>query len=341
MKPEQLSIALAGGIKNNFPMLIKGAPGIGKTKLVEAAAETAKADLIVMHPVVDDPVDYKGLPMGHKDDSGEFLADFFPIGALRQLVEAKKKTVCFLDDLGQAPPAVQAACMQLILARKINTVSVSDNVVFIGATNRKEDRAGVTGILEPVKSRFVTILELEPDLDQWIKWAFVNGIPAQMIAFLKFRPTRFHDFKATADITNTPCPRTVEHASWIMTCDDFTPDIQHEMLAGAAGEGFAGELMAFLKVYRNLPDLDLALANPDKVEIPEDPATLYAFTTGIAHKVDPKKNGKNMFALCDRLTPEFSILMVRTATLLKRELVDTSDFSKWVQKDNNREVLIV
>ena len=33
--------------------------------------------------------------------------------------------------------------------------------------------------------------------------------------------------------------------------------------------------------------------------------------------------------------------MVRTATLIKRELVETTHFSKWVQKDNNREVLIV
>lgn len=340
MKPEQLSIALAGGIKHKFPILIKGAPGIGKTKLVEAAAEKAKANLIVMHPVVDDPVDYKGLPMGHPDENGTFVADFFPIGSLRQLVEASELTVCFLDDLGQAPPAVQAACMQLILARKINTVDVSPHVVFVGATNRKEDRAGVTGILEPVKSRFVTILELEPDLDQWIKWAYVNGIPAEMIAFLKFRPNMFHAFKATADITNTPCPRTVEHASWIMTCPDFTPDIQFEMLSGATGEGFASEIVAFLKVYKNLPDLDLALQHPDQVEIPTDPATLYAFTTGIAHKVNPKKTVGGMFEICDRLTPEFSILTVRTATLLKREIVDTTHFSKWVQKDNNREVLI-
>ena len=68
----------------------------------------------------------------------------------------------FLDDLGQAPMSVQAAAMQLILARRINGFKISDKVIFMAATNRREDKAGVTGILEPVKSRFAWIVELVP-----------------------------------------------------------------------------------------------------------------------------------------------------------------------------------
>ena len=83
-------------------------------------------------------------------------AEFLPFGDLRALIQADKDTVFFLDDLGQAPPTVQAAAMQLILARRINGHHVSDSVTFIAATNRKQDKAGVSGILEPVKSRFAT-----------------------------------------------------------------------------------------------------------------------------------------------------------------------------------------
>ena len=39
----------------------------------------------------------------------------------------------------------------------------SDQVTFIACTNRKTDMAGVTGILEPVKSRFISISELTRD----------------------------------------------------------------------------------------------------------------------------------------------------------------------------------
>ena len=76
-----------------------------------------------------------------------------------------------MDDLGQAPPAVQAAAMQLILARRINGSLVSDEVCFVAATNRKNDKAGVARILEPVKSRFAAIVELTPCVEEWATWA--------------------------------------------------------------------------------------------------------------------------------------------------------------------------
>ncbi len=125
-----------------------------------------------MHPVVSDPTDFKGLP-GIIGDKAEFL----PFGDLRQMIEADKPTIVFLDDLGQAPAVVQAACMQLLLARQINGKKISGHIVFIAATNRREDRAGVTGILEPVKSRFKTILDLEVSADEWTEWAFKNNMP--------------------------------------------------------------------------------------------------------------------------------------------------------------------
>lgn len=52
---------------------------------------------------------------------------------------ATKLTACFIDDLGQATPAVQAAAMQLILALTLNGHRVSDQVVFVAATNRRTD----------------------------------------------------------------------------------------------------------------------------------------------------------------------------------------------------------
>src|SRR5690606_27326440 len=93
----------------------------------------------------------------------------------------------FLDDLGQASPMVQAAYMQLLLARRIDGHVLPDCVTFVAASNRKQDRAGVSGLLEPVKSRFTCIMEIEPDLDSWIDWALGEGLPAELIAFLQFR----------------------------------------------------------------------------------------------------------------------------------------------------------
>jgi hypothetical protein len=227
MKPSQLHELLTQTIAAKMPVLIKGAPGIGKTDIVTGACKDAGAELIVSHPVVDEPIDYKGLPYiidGH--------AEFLPFGALHRLIEAEQATVYFMDDLGQAPPSVQAAAMQLILARRINGHHVSDNVTFIAATNRKQDKAGVAGILEPVKSRFATIVELEPDLDDWVQWAISHGLPVELVAFIRFRPNLLFDFAPSVDIINSPCPRTVHNVGRLMQLQ-LPAELEFEAYAGA------------------------------------------------------------------------------------------------------------
>jgi len=226
MKPSQLQAFLKVAIKEKMPVLVKGAPGIGKSDIVTQVTEELKCDLIIEHPVVSDPTDFKGLPFPKGEE-----ADFLPFGSLKQIIETNKPTVFFLDDLGQAPPAVQAACMQLILARKINGHKVSDQVTFIAATNRRIDQAGVQGLLEPVKSRFVSIIELTPDLEDWCKWALENNMPPELVAFIRFRPNLLFDFTPTKDLVNSSCPRTVANVGKLINMG-IPKELEYELFTG-------------------------------------------------------------------------------------------------------------
>jgi hypothetical protein len=331
MKPTQLKALLAKTITARRPVLIKGAPGIGKTDGVVQACQECGADLIISHPVVSDPIDYKGMPFvtGGK-------AEFIPFGDLRQLIEADRLTAYFLDDLGQAPPTVQAAAMQLILGRRINGHKVSDKVCFIAATNRKQDRAGVTGILEPVKSRFATIVELTPDLEDWIAWALKAGLPTELIAFIRFRPGLLFDWKPSADITNSPSPRTVANVGALMDLQ-LSPDLEYEAYQGAAGEGFAAELLGFLRIFRNLPNPDTVLLNPEQAQVPTDPATLYALCGALARKASENTMDR-LVRYTLRLPAEFQVLLIRDAVHADGQVVNTRAFIDWSSK--NADVLI-
>lgn len=320
MRPAQLSAVLAKTIAARLPVLIKGAPGIGKTDVVVQAAKAAKADLVVMHPVVSDPTDFKGLPAVVGDE-----AEFLPFGELSDLIDASKLTVCFFDDLGQAPAAVQAAAMQLILARRINSHVISDKVVFVAATNRREDRAGVTGILEPVKSRFATIIELNPNVDDWCGWALENGVPPELVAFVRFRPELLMSATApTADIVNRPSPRTVTNLGKLIGIgiDDL------ETLAGAVGEGFAAEFIGFLRVWASLPSIDGILLNPEKADIPSEQSALYAVTVALASRTTADNAGR-IVRYMNRLPDEFSVLGIRDAKRVCPTLERTREFVKW------------
>jgi hypothetical protein len=268
-----------------------------------------------------------------------------PFGDLAQLADATEETVFFLDDLGQAPPAVQAACMQLILARQINGHKVSDKVTFCAATNRREDKAGVTGILEPVKSRFAAIVELVPDVKEWSEWAINAGMPVELIAFNRYRPELMSSWTATNDLKNGPSPRTIAHIGKMQNAG--TPrQLELPLYAGATGEGYATEYLAFLKIFRSLPNPDLVLMNPGKAEIPTDPATLYALMGALAARAS-NQNFARLIEYANRLSSEthggtkhgeFSILLVFDCVTKKPELKNTNAFIEWSIK--NQDLLI-
>lgn len=321
---------VATGKKGGFSYLIVGPPGVGKSEIMEQACANEGVNLIISHPVVSDPVDYKGLPFVVTSVDGEQVAEFMPFGELLALIQADRPTVFFLDDLGQAPKTVQAACMQLLLARRINGHKVSDHVIFMAATNRREDKAGVSGILEPVKSRFVSIINLEPDLDDWVAWANDNAVPPELVAFLRFRPNLLMDFNPSRDMVQSPCPRTITHLGYILR-QEVPRELEYEMIQGAVGEGFAAEFLGFLRTWRDLPDPDLVLQNPETATVPSDPATLFALCGALSHRVDDATM-QNLVTYCDRLPAEFSVLCVKDAINRNEALVQTTGFIEWARK---------
>jgi hypothetical protein len=329
VRPSQLLEILKVTIPAGLPILIKGAPGVGKSDIIAQVCNTLGVNLMIDHPVVSDPTDYKGLPYAGPDGKATFL----PFGSLQKLIDAKVPTVYFLDDLGQAPQTVQAACMQLILARRINGYHVSPFVTFMAATNRHTDRAGVTGILEPVKSRWSTILELVPDMNDWTQWALTAGLPTELIAFIRFRPELLWKFAPTNEIKNTPCPRTVNNVGKLMQAK-IPPHLEYVAFTGAAGEEFAAEFSGFLRIFRSLPNPDAVLMNPDSAEVPTDPATLYAICGALARRAGDNSI-ERLVSYANRLPDEFSVLLINDSYRLAPEIANSRTYIDWCAKHND------
>ena len=321
---KQLNELLTVFIGDRAPILITGKPGIGKTDTAETVTAQLKHDLIITHPVVNDPTDYKGLPWPKANGTE---ATFIPFGELSRAINATVPTVWFFDDLGQASPAVQAACMQLFLARRVNGHILPDCVTFVACSNRRADRAGVSGILEPVKSRFVTIVELEPDIDSWCQWAYAHNVPPMLIAFLRYRSPLLCDYQATADLTKSPVPRTWANLARIERMG-LSPAVESEAMSGAVGDGAALEYLAFRQMAKSLVNLDAILLNPDKCAIPSKPSELYATVTGLAGRANDTNFARiatyanRLFTEADK--GEFAVLLVRDS-IRKDEKIQYTD----------------
>jgi len=288
MNQEQLSRLLKICVANRRPVLVQGAPGVGKSDIIAGVAKEMGYELIISHPVVSEPVDAKGLPFPSSDGQ---TAKFLPYGELAAALGTSRPTIWFLDDLGQASEDVQAAFMQLLLARRIGEHRLPDCVTFIAATNRRQDRAGVKGLLEPVKSRFATIVELKPELDPWLDWALDNDMPPHLIAYLRMRPEAFHVPTPTPDMTNSPSPRTWANVGRLLN-DGLDDDLLLEALAGSVGVSYANDFATFLRCAEELPSLDDVLLYPETARIPKSISALYALSDALAYAANETNFGR-------------------------------------------------
>lgn len=326
MKPSRIRDLLLTLVPAREPVLLVGSPGIGKSDLVTAAARTLGHDLIVTHPVVDEPIDYKGMPAVVPGADGP-TAKFLPFGELHRMVTAQTPTLVLMDDLGQAPPAVQGAAMQLVLARQINGQRISDHVSFVAATNRREDRAAVTGLITPLLDRFTLSLPVEFDLDDWVAWGIQNGMPVELLAYARLKPEAVNQFVPNRDMTKSPTPRSVAGLGRLVNLGV----LELEALAGAAGESFAMEFLAFRRTWQEIPDRSEIYLNPDTATVPEKPDVLYALMGALAFAANPANFSQTVRYLA-RVPVEFSVACVKDAACRHPEVAKTPTFLQWAQE---------
>lgn len=291
--PNRLSIStgsqlLSVGLEASLPVLLFGAPGIGKTEIVKAAARELGFAIEISHPVVSDPTDFKGIPFA---DNG--VARFLPLPLLRKMMGAQEPMVVFFDDLGQAPEAVQAALMQVILAREVDGNKISNHVRFVAASNEIRQGAGVRGVLSPLISRF-TVIYLTSDFAAFKNWAAASGkISALIVSFLESQNRKnlnmlntFSEEKAKLCIPYA-CPRTWEVANRWLTAftngNDVNWELAYPAIAGCVGEDCALAFMTFCKRYDSVSRYVLAAEkNPDTAPLPIDITDQFLVCAGFA-----------------------------------------------------------
>ncbi|MCI0456912.1 MAG: MoxR family ATPase [Gemmataceae bacterium] len=250
MKPSDVASALAALIPTKRPIYLWGPPGVGKSSIVKQAAESLDLQVCDLRAVLLDPVDLRGLPfIDNTNGPRPRKAEWCPPAFLPRDKEEVGDTrgVLFLDELAQAPPLVQAACLQLTLDRKVGDYELPPNWTVIAASNRQEDRAGAHKLISPLLNRFIH-LDLEVSHEDWNAWALAAGLAPEVRAFINFRPALLFDFDPSRGARAFPTPR-----SWSFVSDvvGHTPThLLHPVIAGCVSEGPAAEFVAFQDLPR-------------------------------------------------------------------------------------------
>jgi hypothetical protein len=283
----------------NLPLHIWGSAGIGKSDTVRQAAKELGIGLKDVRMTLLDPTDLRGIPIPRGDTAYWLQPVFLP-----NVERDGERGILFLDELNAAPPLVQASGYQLVLDREIGEYKLPKGWVIMAAGNNAGDGGVTHRMPSPLANRFIH-LDFEVSIEDWTAWAMKSDISLEVIGFLNFRVGQLNNFDAKRDKKAFPTPRSWAYVSNLM---DFPDSIRYAMITGTVGEGSAAEFIAYLNVYRDLPDLDRILNGGN--EKPQDRGLMYATITGLTAKAKEE----HINHLIDYLLlydPEFAVMGIQ------------------------------
>lgn len=159
------------------PVFVWGAPGIGKSAIIEQFANELGLPFVSLLGSQLAPEDLIGVPKIENN-----ISFFCPPSLI-----AKTEPYClFLDELNACSQEVQKAFYSLILEKRVGDYKMPKGSIIIGAGNRQQDSA----IVKPMSSALINRLlhvHLEADAGAWMEWAQANEIHPLILDYLSHR----------------------------------------------------------------------------------------------------------------------------------------------------------
>lgn len=251
----------AAAQSEHTPVMLWGAPGVGKSALVAQAAQTTGVPMIDLRLSQLEPSDLRGMPY-QKDGRVEWAIPAMLPDASRD----GPRGVLFLDEINAALPQVAAAAYQLILDRRLGDYHLPEGWAIIAAGNRLGDRGVTYAMPAPLANRF-THVELTPAIDDWLLWAEQTDVDERLRRFLQQRPDLLFVFPEQANVHAFPSPRSWAFAGRTLRKFADDADLLEPALSACVGEVAALLFIAWMD--RPQFDLDTLLAQAEPM-LPDD-----------------------------------------------------------------------
>lgn len=302
----------------NLPaVMLRGAPGIGKTTIVKEIAHRLGISFKVVLLSQMERVDICGLPSVNDNVTAWNVPGMWPR-------DKDSKGILLLDEITSAPSDVQVAAYQLVLDRCISNSNykLPDGWVVIAAGNRTIDRAVVKTMSSALANRFLHI-EMEPNAEDWIAWAIPHDIDPAVTGFISFRPGLLSKMDDQNLEAGWPSPRSWERVSHVIKLFRNDEDTLRKTVYGLVGPGAGVEFMAFYKTQSKFENVVDIMTNPKKeVVIPTKSDEKCAFISAASYLLwngkseeDDKVRVEGLYRIVDKLTPDFAVMMVKMAVL--------------------------
>ncbi|HHJ11801.1 MAG TPA: MoxR family ATPase [Chromatiales bacterium] len=319
---------------HHTPVMLWGPPGVGKSQMIAQVAERHGVPVIDIRLSQMEPSDLRGIPFRNGD-----TVEWAPPAMLPDAERHGQRGVLFLDEITSAPPSVSAAAYQLILDRKLGAYEVPQGWAIFAAGNRQGDRGVTYTMPAPLANRF-SHYEVEVHLDDWVHWAYSNGIDDRLIGFLRFRPDLLFDFDPAHNPVAFPSPRSWEFAHNALQKFQDHPEVFLGALQACVGPAAGVELKAFIDNLDQMPDLD-AILRGEKVPTPKEVDLQYAVASALVGRAIRAKGTPQAQEVYGRILDyagsfrqrEMGVMLVSDMhRAIGEELFEVPQFAQWADK---------
>ena len=240
------------------PLLLIGPPGIGKTAIMEQAADACGIGLVaytITHHTRQSAV---GLPVivqknfqGKEYSVTEYTMSEI-IASVYEKIEqtGRKEGILFIDEINCVSETLVPTMLQFLQNKTFGTHPVPSGWIIVAAGNpveyNKSAREFDIVTLDRVKR-----IDVEPDLDVWKEYARVRNLHPSILSYLSIKKEHFYHIENTADRTCFVTARGWEDLSSILYGYEdmkFHPD-ENLVRQYLQDEDIARDFAAYYQLY--------------------------------------------------------------------------------------------
>ncbi|MGI6071125.1 MAG: ATP-binding protein [Blautia sp.] len=202
------------------PILLLGAPGIGKTQIMEQIARECRIGLVsytITHHTRQSAI---GLPfISEKTYGGEckHVTEYTMSEIVASIYDqmeltGQKEGILFIDEINCVSETLAPAMLQFLQCKTFGNHAIPKGWLIVAAGNPPEYNKSVREF-DVVTMDRVKKIPVEPDFDAWKEYAYKENIHPAVISYLNTRPSYFYRMESTVDGRQFATPRGWEDLS--------------------------------------------------------------------------------------------------------------------------------
>ena len=188
------------------PILLMGAPGIGKTQIMEQIARECKVGLVsytITHHTRQSAV---GLPFIKEKIFGQetfSVTEYTMSEIIASVYEKMEKTglkegILFIDEINCVSETLAPMMLQFLQGKTFGNQKVPEGWVIVTAGNPPEYNKSVREF-DVVTLDRIKRIDVQPDFEVWKEYAYEQGIHPAVISYLELRRKNFYRMENTVD----------------------------------------------------------------------------------------------------------------------------------------------